>query len=191
MALANNALWRTLRTTVGIRFTRFIRVALASLAASELTLVLCDGVFHLTAVPAAVTSWFTGAVVSYVLSRWAWERKGKPDVLRETVPFWLISAVVVVILTASTKFGYYAATQLHLHGAKHVVFVGLVYLVANFITFMMRFVIFHYVLFAESKTAASAAAPSPDAAPAPAAPAAVPGPDAADGMWGRERVGHP
>ena len=25
--------------------------------------------------------WFAGAVVSYVLSRWAWERKGKPDVL--------------------------------------------------------------------------------------------------------------
>ncbi|HEX3955951.1 MAG TPA: GtrA family protein [Trebonia sp.] len=176
MALANNALWRTLRTTVGIRFTRFIRVAIASLAVSELTLVLCDGVFHLTAVPAAVASWFTGAVVSYLLSRWAWERKGKPDVLRETVPFWVISAMVVVILTASTKLGYYAATQMHLHGVKHVVFVALVYLAANFITFMMRFVIFHYVLFAEPKTAAAAAEP---------------GPDAAEGMRDRERVGHP
>jgi putative flippase GtrA len=182
MALANNALWRKLRTTVGIRFTRFIRVAIASLAASELTLVLCDGVFHLTAVPAAVASWFTGAVVSYLLSRWAWERKGKPDVLRETVPFWVISAIVVVILTASTKLGYYAATQMHLHGAKHVVFVALVYLAANFITFMMRFFIFHYVLFAEPKTAAPDAAPGLDAAP---------GPDAADGVRGREPVGRP
>jgi putative flippase GtrA len=176
MALAKNALWRTLRTTVGIRFTRFIRVAIASLAMSELTLVLCDGVFHLTAVPAAVASWFTGAVVSYLLSRWAWERKGKPDVLRETVPFWVISAIVVVILTASTKLGYYAATQMHLHGAKHVVFVALVYLAANFITFMMRFIIFHYVLFAEPKTAA---------------PPAALGPDAADDMRDRERVGQP
>lgn len=146
------ALWRKLRTTVGIRFTRFIRVAVASLATSELTLALCDGVFHLSATSVAVASWFTGAVVSYLLSRWAWERKGKPDILRETIPFWVISAVVVVILTLSTKFGYYAAGRMHLHGLKHVAFVGLIYLVANFITFMMRFVIFHYVLFAEPKT---------------------------------------
>ena len=153
MAPARNALWRTLRTKVGIRFTRFMGVAIASLATSEVTLGLCDGVFHLTATPTAVTSWFTGAVVSYVLSRWAWERKGKPDLLRETIPFWVISAIVVVILTLSTKLGYYIAGHMHLHGIKHAALVGLVYLVANFITFMMRFVIFHYVLFAEPKTA--------------------------------------
>jgi putative flippase GtrA len=137
-----------LRGTVGIRFTRFAGVALASLATSELTLGLCDGVFHLTALPAGVSSWFAGAVVSYLLSRWAWERKGKPDVLRETVPFWAISALVVVILTLSTKLGYMAAAWLGLHGAAHVAFVGLVYLAANAITFLARFVIFHYVLFA-------------------------------------------
>ena len=153
MAPAMNALWRKLRTKVGVRFTRFMGVAIASLATSEATLGLCDGAFHLTATPTAVTSWFTGAVVSYVLSRWAWERKGKPDVLRETLPFWVISAIVVVILTLSTKLGYYIAGHMHLHGIKHAALVGLIYLVANFITFMMRFVIFHYVLFAEPKTA--------------------------------------
>ena len=153
MAPAMNALWRKLRTKVGVRFTRFMGVAIASLATSEATLGLCDGVFHFTATPTAVTSWFTGAVVSYVLSRWAWERKGKPDVLRETLPFWVISAIVVVILTLSTKLGYYIAGHMHLHGIKHAALVGLIYLVANFITFMMRFVIFHYVLFAEPKTA--------------------------------------
>jgi putative flippase GtrA len=182
MAPVKTALWRMLRTTLGIRFTRFIRVALASLATSELTLALCDGVFHLTAAPAAVASWFTGAVVSYVLSRWAWERKGKPDLLRETVPFWVISAVVVVVLTLSTKFGYAAAGWMHLHGAKHVAFVGFVYLVANFITFMIRFLIFHYLLFAAPKTAAATAATAPDVAD---------GPDAADDTRGRERAGRP
>jgi putative flippase GtrA len=164
MAPGKNALWDSvamrlpllgrlplvgrLRGTVGIRFTRFAGVALASLATSELTLGLCDGVFHLTALPAGVSSWFAGAVVSYLLSRWAWERKGKPDVLRETVPFWAISTLVVVILTLSTKLGYVAAAWLGLHGAAHVAFVGLVYLAANAITFLARFVIFHYVLFA-------------------------------------------
>jgi putative flippase GtrA len=158
-------LWTKLRTTMGVRFTRFARAALTALAASEGTLAICDGVFHLTAGRAAVLSWFVGAVVSYLMSRWAWERKGKPDFLRETVPFWVISALVVVILTLCTKLGYHVAASLHLRGAKHVVFVGFFFLVANFITFLTRFVIFHYVVFAEPRTAAQAAAADPDVVP--------------------------
>ena len=169
MALAHNrliaAVWRRLRTTVGIRFTRFVGVALISLATSVIALTLCNGVFHMTSTPAAIIAWFSGAVVSYVLSRWAWERKGKPDVLRETVPFWVISALVVVILTLATKFAYHAAAWLGLEGIRHVLFVDLVYLVANLGTFLMRFVLFHYVLFADRTTAARAAATGPDTVP--------------------------
>ena len=95
-ALTQNRLiapvWQRLRTKVGVRFTRFAGVAILALATSEITLALCNGVLHMTATPAALVSNFTGAAVSYVLSRWAWERKGKPDVLRETVPFYVITA---------------------------------------------------------------------------------------------------
>lgn len=169
MALAQNqlitALTGRLRTKVGKRFTRFVIVAGVSLFATEVALTLCNGVFHMTATPAALVSWFAGAVVSYVLSRWAWERKGKPDVLRETVPFWVISAMVIVILTLAVKFGYHSASWMNLHGVKHVLWVDFVWLVANFCTFLLRFVIFHYVLFAERTTAARAAATGPDAVP--------------------------
>jgi putative flippase GtrA len=169
MALAQNrlvgALWGKLRTKVGVRFTRFAGVAIAALATSEIALSICNGVFHMTAGPAALISTFSGAVVSYVLSRWAWERKGKPDVLRETVPFWVISAMVWAILYLATKLGYHMASWLGLHGFKHVLLVDLVYLVANLVTFVLRFVIFHYVLFAERTTAARAAATGPDTIP--------------------------
>src|SRR5215471_14135010 len=168
MPLAQNRLiaplWSKLRTKVGVRFTRFVGVA-ASLGTSEIALTICNGVFHLTSTPSAIIAWFSGAVVSYVLSRWAWERKGKPDVLRETVPFWVISALVVVILTLATKFAYHAAAWLGLEGIRHVLFVDLIYLVANLGTFLMRFVLFHYVLFADRTTAARAAATGPDAVP--------------------------
>jgi putative flippase GtrA len=169
MALAQNRLiaplWAKLRTKVGVRFTRFVGVAVVSLATSEILLSICNGVFHMTATPAALISTFSGAAVSYVLSRWAWERKGRPDVLRETVPFWVISALVWVILWLATKLGYHMASWLGLHGFKHVLLVDLVYLVANFVTFALRFVIFHYVLFADRTTAARAAATGPDAVP--------------------------
>jgi putative flippase GtrA len=193
MAFAQNRLvtatWQRLRSKVGIRFTRFVGVAAASLATSEILLSICNGVFHMTATPAALVSTFGGAVVSYVLSRWAWERKGKPDVLRETVPFWVISAMVWVILTLATKLGYHLASWMGVHGVKHVLVVDLVYLAANVVTFALRFVIFHYVLFADRTTAARAAATGPDSvppgtrtAPAPADVAASTASDAAPGV---------
>jgi putative flippase GtrA len=169
MALADNrlhsALWGKLRSKVGVRFTRFVVVAAVSLTVTEIALTLCNGVFHMTSTPAALVSWFCGAVVSYVLSRWAWERKGKPDVLRETVPFWVISAVVIVILTLATKFAYHSASWLGLTGVKHVLWVDFIWLLANCFTFLLRFLIFHYVLFAERTTAARAAATGPDSVP--------------------------
>jgi putative flippase GtrA len=169
MALAHNrlhaGLWGKLRTKVGVRFTRFVVVAAVSLTVTEIALTLCNGVFHMTSTPAALVSWFCGAVVSYVLSRWAWERKGRPDVLRETVPFWVISVVVVVILTLAVKFAYHSAAWLGLTGGWHVLWVDFIWLVANCFTFLLRFVIFHYVLFAERTTAARAAATGPDSVP--------------------------
>jgi putative flippase GtrA len=169
MALAQNRLvaplWGKLRTKVGVRFTRFVVVAGVSLFATEVALTICNGVFHMTATPAALVSWFVGAVTSYVLSRWAWERKGKPDVLRETIPFWVISAMVIVVLTLATKFAYHSASWMGLTGVKHVLWVDFVWLVANFCTFLLRFVIFHYVLFAERTTAARAAVTGPDTIP--------------------------
>jgi putative flippase GtrA len=169
MALAQNRLitatWSKLRSKVGVRFTRFAGAAIAALTASEVALALSDGVFHLTATPTALVSWFAGAVVSYVLSRWAWERKGRPDVLRETIPFWVISAMVIVILTLATKFGYHSASWMHLTGVNRHLWVGFVWLVANSCTFVMRFLIFHFVLFTDRTTAARAAATGPDTVP--------------------------
>ena len=170
MTLAQDRLgvgvWSWLRSNVSVRFTRFLGVAAVALATSLIVLGVCDGVLHLTSVPAALISQICGAVVSYVLSRWAWERKGKPDVLRETIPFWVVFGVATVISTLATKLGYHIAASMHLHGFKHVLVVEGVYLVANVVTFLMRFVIFHYVLFADRATQAKGAVAGLDIPPA-------------------------
>jgi putative flippase GtrA len=129
------------------RFARFAGAAAAALTATEAALTVCNGMLHLTSTPAALASWFAGAVVSYVFSRWAWERKGRPDVLRETLPFWAISASVIVLLTLANKLGYHSAAWLHLTGAKHVLWVDFVWLLAHAGTFLLRFAIFHFILF--------------------------------------------
>jgi putative flippase GtrA len=152
---------RGLRDVLGTQFTRFAGAALAALAATEVALTLCNGVLHLTATPAALMSWFTGAVVSYALSRWAWNRTGRPDVLRETIPFWAISVAVIAVLTLANKFGYRSAAWLHLTGARHVLWVDLVWLAANLGTFLLRFTVFHYVLFREIRPSARRKSRSP------------------------------
>lgn len=144
---------RRLRGALGSRLARFGGAALAALTATEVALTIGNGVFHLTATPAAVVSWFVGAVVSYALSRWAWNRTGRPDVLRETIPFWAISVAVLVLLTLANKLGYHSAGWLHLTGAGHVLWVDFVWLVANFCTFLLRFAIFHHVLFTDRPAA--------------------------------------
>jgi putative flippase GtrA len=181
MALVSNRLTDTLtqkaRGKLGIRFGRFTIAAIAAFATTEVVLTICAGPLQLTATWASVISWFSGALVSYVLSRWAWKRKGRPSLLKETLPFWIVSAMVVAILTVATKFGYHAASWMNLSGAERVLFVDAVYGVANVGTFLLRFLFFHYVLFAASVVqdppgAAEEALASTDPGPEPFARAA-------------------
>src|SRR3984957_9710409 len=154
MAITSSSLGETLtrkvRSTLGIRFGRFAVAAVTAFVTTEVVLTICAGPLNLSATWATLLSWFSGALVSYVLSRWAWKRKGRPNVLRETVPFWIVSGMVVAILWVSTKFAYHAAAWAHLHGVERIGFVDLIYGVANLGTFVLRFLFFHYVLFAAS-----------------------------------------
>src|ERR1700748_3827099 len=102
MALLTTRLSDTLtqkaRSKLGIRFGRFTVAAVAAFATTEVVLTICAGPLALTATWASLISWFSGALVSYVLSRWAWKRKGRPSLLKDTLPVWIVSAMVVVIL---------------------------------------------------------------------------------------------
>lgn len=138
-----------LRTKVGTQFVRFAMVAVVSLGASEIALFAFIGPLHLTGGVSGVSAAIVGAIVSYFLSRWAWGRKGRPNVLRETIPFWLVSVGAWVVLGLATKLGLYVAHTLDLHHLKRHLVVGGIYFLANCVTFMIRFLIFHYVLFAD------------------------------------------
>ena len=183
MALVTNRLGNTLaskaRSKLGINFGRFAVAALASFVTTEVVLSICAGPLKLTATWATLIAWFSGAVVSYLLSRWAWKRKGRPSLLRETLPFWVVSAMVIVILTLATKFGYHSSAWLGLSGAERVLYIAMITGVANLGTFVLRFLFFHYVLFAGSAgkagpDAAEEALVSTDPGPEPFARAADP-----------------
>ena len=146
------ALWRRARSNVGIRFTRFTVVAVASVAASQLSLTLLLGPGHQTAGFSGGLAAVIGAGVSYVLSRWAWERRGRPNLLRETLPFWAVSVAVWILLALAAKLGVHMAAALNLHGAERIALTDGIYFLGNCVTFLLRFLLFHYILFADSRS---------------------------------------
>jgi putative flippase GtrA len=176
-----------LQTTVGKRFSRFVLVATAAVVTSQLTLTICLGPLGLTAGKSAVTAWFTGAAVSYALSRWAWERKGRPNLLKETLPFGVVAIGTAVVLTLTAKWANQQAISMGLNDAQQVLFVDAAYFLANCVTFLTRFLIFHYVLFKDRGSTVSElvselpASEFPGARPAAdAAEPAAAGPDGAE-----------
>ncbi len=146
---------RKLGSPAGRRLVRFAPAAVLALAATQITYFICFSELAMTGRSAGAAGWLAGVVVSYAASRWAFGRKGKPRLLRETVPFVAVSLIVGIVLTEASHFGYREAAALGLHGFEHIAFVQGFYLAANCFTFLTRFVIFHFVLFADRDRAAT------------------------------------
>jgi putative flippase GtrA len=164
---------RKIRTEAGVRFTRFVPVAIVAVITSQVMLGLLTGPVNLSAGASGVIASMTAALVSYVLSRWAWERKGKPDLLRETLPFWAVSVAVWGILGLTSHFASVWAHDMgYTHLKKHLVVQG-AYFLMNCVTFVARFLIFHYILFA-NKDAADVTVVAPPPAEPPLSPAENP-----------------
>ena len=152
----------------GRRFARFLLVALAAVVSSQVALVIFLDGAGMTAGVSGALAGIVGALVSYVLSRWAWERKGRPHVLKETLPFWIVSVAAWIVLGLATKLGVHLAASIPQHSIKWHLVVNGTYLAANVLTFLARFVIFHYVLFADrgsSTEADGAGMPRPTSVP--------------------------
>jgi putative flippase GtrA len=163
---------RKLRTGGGRRLVRFAPAALLALLATQLTYLILQ-IAGVSAGIAGAAGWFAGAFVSYLVSRWAWERKGRPHLIKETLPFWMISLGVGVVLTLTSKFAHAEARNLGLHRAEEVIFAQGLYLAANCVTFVIRFLIFHYVLFADRESGDSGEPADRVSAPDGAVPATV------------------
>ena len=128
----SDALWRIvpaplenrLRSTVVKRFVRFAPAAVCAVAATQITYIICLGPANLTAGVSGFLGWLAGATVSYVISRWAWERKGRPHLLKETLPFVAVSISAGIILTLASKLGNQVAASMGFHDGPGRAIVG-------------------------------------------------------------------
>ena len=67
------------------------------------------------------------------------------------MPFWLVSFAVWGVLSLTSHYAGAFAKHEHMHHLQKIAIVNGAYLAANCVTFVSRFLIFHYVLFADKR----------------------------------------
>src|SRR5258708_39549291 len=90
----------------GIRLMRFAPAAVLALATTQITYFICFSVLAMTGRASGAAGWLARAAGSYRGGRWAWERKGKPRVLKETLPFLAVSPGGGIVLPEGSPFGH-------------------------------------------------------------------------------------
>jgi putative flippase GtrA len=140
------------RRSLKLIFTRYTIGSLVAAVATEATLLLTYGPKLLGPEAASVAAWVVGASVNYGLNRWwAWGRRGRARVRRELLPYWGIALTSMALSAWATGVADRLAPGLSPaleSGAPRLVFVGGVFLAVYGLMFVVKFVLFHYFVFA-------------------------------------------
>jgi putative flippase GtrA len=115
------------RTPEGLKLIRYTTVSVISALTSLVLVTLIFGVLRLfDEVLSTLIANILAGVPSYILNRrWVWGKSGRSHILREVLPFWVMSITGIgfALYTASLAHDY--ATSHHLdHLARTVLVVG-------------------------------------------------------------------
>jgi putative flippase GtrA len=143
------------------RWNTFLRYAAGSLVAtgcSEAVLIAGYGLFGLGPQTASIVAWFAGAVPNYLLNRrWAWRGRGKAALLREMLPYWVITlGTAALAIAATTAVDGWVRHEVAGRGARSIL-LGTVYLAAYGLVFILKFALFDGWVFSHKRSAAAMA----------------------------------
>jgi putative flippase GtrA len=108
---------------------------------SEVVLILCYGVLGISPSIASVIAWFAGAVPNFFVNRaWTWQRRGRPSLRGELLPYAGIVLVTLLIAMLATH-GVARATADAEHSVRTAL-VAITYFGVYVLMFLVRFVLF-------------------------------------------------
>jgi putative flippase GtrA len=145
-----------LRTPEGRKKFRFAMVSAVAIAVSEVTLIICYGIFGLDdnkKVVSLTVAFITSTIASYALNRrWVWGRTGRSHFWKEVAPFWGIGFGQFLI---SVPFITWGVHQVEKETENHVVRTASLLFFSLFVYGVMwvgKFLFFERVLFADRST---------------------------------------
>jgi putative flippase GtrA len=107
---------------------------------SEVTLVVCYGLLGLSPGWSSVLAWVAGALPNYWLNRsWTWQRRGRPSLRHEVLPYVVI--VLVTLLLATLATGAVDAALSHHGSGVRTALVALTFLGVYVVMFLIRYVL--------------------------------------------------
>src|SRR6188472_1766502 len=86
------------------RLSTYTAGSIVAAACSEVALVTCYGFLGLAPAASSTIAWLAGAVPNYWLNRsWTWQRRGRPSLTREVLPYVAIILVTLVLAAVVTR----------------------------------------------------------------------------------------
>lgn len=136
------------RSVRGI-FTRYTIGSVLAAVASEAALLLTYGPGLLSPAGASVAGWAAGALLNYALNRWwAWGKRGRASLRREVLPYWAIAVLSMLLSAWATGVAAGLGERWFDTEGLRLAFVGAVFLGVYGLMFVVKFVLFHYLVFA-------------------------------------------
>jgi putative flippase GtrA len=113
------------RTPHVLRIWRYLVGSGVAFVTSTVAMYVCVSWFSLGAITAATIAFVAGAIPNWALNRsWAWQKRGREGIRRETALYALISLVSWAVSVAITKAGAVAADDMHSLFTRHLLVTG-------------------------------------------------------------------
>ena len=146
--MTSSVLLERFRTPVGRKLFRYSMVSIVSVAVSTSVLLFCSGVLSWSAWVSNTVATAVATVPSYELNRrWAWGKTGKGHLLKEVVPFWVLSFIGWGFSTICVAVMEHYAKSHHFSHLARTGSVGLTSIAAFGVLWIVKFIIINKVLF--------------------------------------------
>src|SRR5215475_9836646 len=152
------------RTAFSGKFIRYALGSVVSFGVSEITLIVLFAPHLLGARGASLVASVAGLIPGYFLNRnWAWGKRGRSDLWREVIPYWV--TVVVSAVAAAVALGAVNGAVADLSRSTRTVLNAMTYLAVYGVFFVAKFVLFNR-LFKQQQPVEDELSPLGDVAPA-------------------------
>ena len=127
------------RPRVGL-LARYAGGSVIATVCSEVTFVVLYGLLDVATTWASVLAWLAGAVPNYWLNRnWAWQRRGRPSLRREVLPYVVIIVATLLLATVLTRLADAWLRDAGVARTLRVVLVAAAFLGVYVVVFVLRF----------------------------------------------------
>lgn len=148
------------RTPALLKLWRYGAGSVVAFVTSVVVYYLCFSFAHLGAIGSTWVAFVAGAVPNWVLNRrWAWEKKGREGVARESVLYVLVSIVSLAASSATTK-----ATALGVDHTSHTardLLVTFSYMASVVVLSVLKYLVYDRFVFVDRRRAAASAGGGP------------------------------